>query len=78
MRPKKEIDTMRPIILIIAIAIAVHHLVLGVKMPGRRLMKAMPKPVYAKGRSIINLLTSAAIFFSLFPRKEWIKWICKV
>ena len=57
---------MPPIILIIAIAIAVHLLVLGVKMPGRPLMKAMPKPVYAKGRSITSLLTSADIFFSLF------------
>jgi len=78
MRPKKKIDTMRPIIVIIAIAIAVHLLVLGVKMPGRRVMKAMPKPFYAKGLSITNLLTSAAIFSLYFARKEWIKWICKV
>jgi len=41
-------------------------------MLGQRLMKAMPKPVYAKGRSITSLLTSAAIFSFYFARKEWI------
>ena len=54
------------IIIIIAIAIGAHLLVLAVKMLGQRLMKAMPQPVYAKGRSITSLLTSAAIFSLYF------------
>jgi small-conductance mechanosensitive channel len=54
------------IILIIAIAIGAHLLVLAVKMLGQRLMKAMPQPAYAKGRSITSLLTSAAIFSLYF------------
>jgi len=40
------------IILIIAIAIGAHLLVLAVRMLGKRLMKAMPKFAFAKGRSI--------------------------
>lgn len=54
------------IFLIIAIAIGAHLLVLAVRMLGQRLMKAMPKPVFAKGRSIISLLTSAVIFSLYF------------
>lgn len=53
------------IILIMAITIAAHLLVLTDRMLGKRLMKAIAKPIYAKGRSITSLLTSAAIF-SLF------------
>ena len=56
------IESPSRIILIIAIAIAAHLLVLAVKMLGKRLMKAMPKPVYATARSITSILTSAAIF----------------
>ena len=52
--------------LIIAIAIGAHLLVLAVKMLGQHLMKAMPKPAFAKGRSIISLLTSTAIFLLYF------------
>jgi hypothetical protein len=54
------------ILLIIAVAIGAHLLVLAVRILGQRLMRAMPKPAFAKGRSIISLLTSTALFLLYF------------